>query len=150
MDLKKIVVWLIAFVLIVQIGYYFLFKNEIDLEKTNIIINQQSYTMWVADSDEERSQGLQNVKKLKDDQGMIFKFDESNNISFWNKNTLIDLAILWVDGSTVVGIDHLPQQSSNEIVSVSSPQKVSQVIELNNNQIEINKIKVGDKIAIIK
>jgi len=61
MDYKKIIVWVIAIVLVIQIGYYFLFKNIIDLEKTNIKINQQIYSLWIADNDEERFQGLQNI-----------------------------------------------------------------------------------------
>jgi len=81
---------------------------------------------------------------------MIFNFNESQNISFWNKNTFVNLAILWVDRNVIVGIDRLPQQSSDEIISVSSPQKIDQVIELNQNQIELNQVKVGDKITILK
>ncbi|PIP51203.1 hypothetical protein COY43_01335 [Candidatus Berkelbacteria bacterium CG_4_10_14_0_8_um_filter_35_9_33_8] len=150
MDYKKIIVWVIAIVLVIQIGYYFLFKNIIDLEKTNIKINQQIYSLWIADNDEERFQGLQNIEKLKNNQGMIFNFNESQNISFWNKNTFVNLAILWVDRNVIVGIDRLPQQSSDEIISVSSPQKIDQVIELNQNQIELNQVKVGDKITILK
>ena len=150
MDFKKIIVWIIAIILIAQIGYYFYSKNNIGLEKENVTIGQQIYSLWVADNQDERSRGLQNITKMKDKQGMLFKFDDLQEVSFWNKDTYIDLVILWVKDYTVIGVDNLSGQIDNNIVSVSSPDKVDTVIELKQNQIEQNNLKVGDKINILK
>ena len=51
--------------------------NEIKLN-----IGNKQYTVQVALTDEEHEKGLQGVKKLEEDKGMLFVFDEANKVSF--------------------------------------------------------------------
>ena len=61
----------------------------------------------VADSDDERAQGLMGVEDLGPDRGMAFVFDEPTTSSFWMKDTLIPLSIAFVDGERVVAIEEM-------------------------------------------
>ena len=44
-----------------------------------------------------RSQGLMYRDRLREDTGMLFLFPESAVQSFWMKNTLIPLDLIWID-----------------------------------------------------
>jgi len=57
----------------------------------------KSITAELAVSDEERQRGLMFREKLQPDQGMLFVFEEESRHSFWMKNTLIYLDMLWID-----------------------------------------------------
>ncbi len=52
-------------------------------------------TVEVADDPEERQQGLMNREALEPDSGMLFIFDEPGVLTFWMKDTLIPLDILF-------------------------------------------------------
>jgi uncharacterized membrane protein (UPF0127 family) len=53
----------------------------------------------LADTDQKRERGLMFRKELPDGQGMLFLFDEEREHTFWMKDTLIPLDIIFVDGS---------------------------------------------------
>ena len=50
----------------------------------------------VAD-DESRSQGLMFRDRLREGTGMLFVFPAMTELSFWMKNTLIPLDMIWID-----------------------------------------------------
>ncbi len=67
----------------------------------------------VADTDALRAQGLSNRTNLPDGQGMWFVFETDGLWSFWMKDTLIPLDMLWVDASgIIVTIAHEVQPDS--------------------------------------
>jgi uncharacterized membrane protein (UPF0127 family) len=46
-------------------------------------------------------------KSLAEDGGMVFVFDEEGNHSFWMKNTLIPLDMLWIgEDKKIIHIEH--------------------------------------------
>ena len=56
-----------------------------------------SVTAELALTDAQRARGLMNRTTLLPDQGMLFVFDRDGVHSFWMKNTLVALDMLWLD-----------------------------------------------------
>ena len=61
-----------------------------------------SFSVEIADTPDERRIGLMNRRSLRPGTGMLFVFQEARPQSFWMKNTLIPLDLLYMDASGVV------------------------------------------------
>lgn len=111
------------------------------MKKTNIEVNNKIYTVDVAQTEEEMSKGLQNVDSLKDNEGMLFDFDENISCCFHMKDTKIDLDIVLInDSEQVIKVYNGKADDSTELPC----ENVRYVLEVNSN----SNIKAGDKIEI--
>ncbi len=57
----------------------------------------KTITIEIANTDATRQQGLMFRKAMPDSCGMLFVFDEMQPLSFWMKNTIMALDIIYVD-----------------------------------------------------
>lgn len=64
-------------------------------EKIKVSISDREYCVEVADDNLTRSKGLMWREMMPNNDGMLFKFDDEQYLSFWMKNTLIPLDILF-------------------------------------------------------
>ena len=84
------------------------------------------FTVEVARTTEEQAMGLMYRSALAPDRGMIFPFDKPQQASFWMKNTLIPLDMIFIraDGSianieaNTVPLSLQPVYSSGEVSAV--------------------------------
>ena len=58
-----------------------------------IEIGDKKYNVEVAQTDEEKTKGLQGKKELAEDEGMLFIYDEPQTVGFWMQDTDIPLDI---------------------------------------------------------
>ena len=81
-------------------------------------------TLEVADTDATRSRGLMYRDRLPDGHGMLFVFDEERDHSFWMKNTLIPLDMIFIgaDGR-VAGVRANAVPHSLAPVAIGRPSK---------------------------
>lgn len=134
---------LILLLLVLAIGGFFVFaKDSIDKKKLlkdkyknfSVIDYQlegKKYKLLVADTAEKQEKGLMFYRELDGVDGMVFVFPDKQTRSFWNKNTLMDLELLWIADDKLVGRSQLPSiEKSKEIVTVESPGPADKVIEL--------------------
>jgi len=66
-------------------------------ESPMVTLNGSSYTVAIADDNAERTRGLMFVEQMPEDHGMLFIFPDAQMRSFWMKNTLIPLDIIYFD-----------------------------------------------------
>jgi uncharacterized membrane protein (UPF0127 family) len=94
-----------------------------------------SFNCEVADTPSERAIGLMNRENLDADEGMLFMFESPQNISFWMKNTLIPLDIIFIDESGIVVNIELanpePGVSDADLERYSSDRPIIWVLEIN-------------------
>ena len=62
-----------------------------------IQVANKTFDVKVAETDSEKEKGLQGVKELKDNEGMLFIFDEPQTVQFWMEDTLIPLDICFIN-----------------------------------------------------
>lgn len=101
-----------------------------DYEKKTITVNNKQVKVWIADTPEKQARGLMYVTTLDDGQGMLFVFPNYAVRTFWNKNTLIPLDIVWMKDDTVKGVSALPAVQGESTTVVSSPEPVNRVLEV--------------------
>jgi len=78
---------------------------------------QVAVTVEIADDPAERAQGLMWRKDLPEGHGMLFVYEAPQPVSFWMKNTLIPLDILFFDVSGVLRHLH-PQARPLDLTSI--------------------------------
>ncbi len=100
----------------------------------------------IAENDTDRQKGLMFRPYLSDSVGMLFVFEEASPQSFWMRNTMISLDIIYVDqNKKIVSIQKKAKPYSDE--SLPSFGDAQYVVEVNGGYCDKYGIQVGDAIA---
>jgi uncharacterized membrane protein (UPF0127 family) len=110
-----------------------------------------SVTAELAITPEERAQGLMFRKNIEFDQGMLFIFDKEDFYSFWMKNMLIPLDLIWLDGEKrIVHIERcLPPCEEEPCPSYPPKVPALYVLELKAGSAEQRGLKIFDRLDFI-
>lgn len=142
---KYVFLLLIALIILIMAG---LMQNN---QKARICFKKHCFEVEIAQTDRERKQGLMFRKKLAQDKGMLFIFEQEKEHSFWLKNTLIPLDIIWLDeNQRVVFIEKnaLPCPAQEEkCQSIKPNKKAKYVLEINAGLAEKINLQTGDKLS---
>ena len=108
-----------------------------ELDEMTVKIGEQSWSVEVAKTQEQRQQGLMLRESLSEGNGMLFIFEEIDFHSFWMKNTLIPLDVIWIsENMKVVDIQTLTPCESEECPSFVPSVKASYVLEVSAGSFE--------------
>lgn len=103
------------------------------------------FSVEIAGTNRQIMIGLMNRDQMDDDHGMLFLFKQPAERSFWMKNTLIPLDMLFIRSDGTIHKIHENAQP-NDLTSIKSDGPVPAVLELNGGLTRKLGIKVGDKV----
>ena len=103
------------------------------------------FNIEIADTNRERSRGLMFRKNMPTGDGMLFVYDQPERVSFWMKNTLIPLDMIFTDRDGV--ILHIHQNAiPGDETPIPSGVPVRAVLEINAGLTQFLGIKVGGRL----
>lgn len=106
-----------------------------------IEIGDKEYNVEVARTEEEKIKGLQEKESLGENEGMLFIYDEPQELAFWMKDTAIPLDIVFIDeDGEVISV----QQGQPYDETLLEEDGVMYVLEVNQN----SGIQPGDELDI--
>ena len=122
--------------------------DELALEKMGIKTvkgKRHEFEIEVARTPAEQAYGLMYRKEMDPDHGMLFLFPSEDERSFWMKNTLIPLDMIFIKAD---GTIHAIHESAvpNDLTPILSNGPVIAVLELNGGRAADLGIKAGDRV----
>ena len=101
--------------------------------RNKVCFQRECVTVEIADTDQKRERGLQNRQFLGRREGMLFIFAQNGRYSFWMKDTLIPLDMIWLDDSrrVVYVAANVPPCRSEPCPVYTPPYEARYVLELN-------------------
>lgn len=135
-------------ILIVLVFLILLRVVQGNLRGDRVCFESHCFYVELAETKEERAQGLMSRKNMDSDEGMLFIFDEEGEHSFWMKNTLIPLDIIWINqDSEAVFIKENAQPCTEEECELIIPdEKARYVLEVNAGMADKIGIDLGNKL----
>jgi len=115
-------------------------------KKSTVKVGDQVFSVEVADDNASRQRGLMFRENLAENSGMIFVFEHSAPHSFWMKNTLIPLDIVWISADKkVVDIQTLEPCQADPCPSYRPQADALYVLEVGAGNF---RGKLGDEVEI--
>ena len=118
-----------------------------------VTVGDTSFVVELAVTPAERNLGLSGHPPLADNEGMLFVFENEAKWTFWMKEMLFPLDMLWIDaGCTVVDITENalkpePEQALQDLPRYFPKTLAQYVLEVNSGTAEQTGISVGDQIT---
>lgn len=112
-------------------------------------LGNHKITVAVAATPQARALGLMRIQKLPTDEGMLFEFEDSQILSFWMKNTVIDLSIGFFNENKVLinslEMKAVPKslESDSEYPIYKSLKPAKYALEMDKGWFTSHKIKPG-------
>ncbi|MGB7243092.1 MAG: DUF192 domain-containing protein [Sulfitobacter sp.] len=103
---------------------------------------QARFSVEIADDAAERAQGLMHREGLASSSGMLFIYEQPQRMSFWMRNTLIELDLLFIDPAGVVQHIHHRARPLDETPILGGDGLIS-VLEINGGLAKRMGIGVG-------
>jgi uncharacterized membrane protein (UPF0127 family) len=133
---------------------YFLFlKNSNSTRQISLQIGDKPFSLEVASTVWQQAKGLSGRPSLCPNCGMLFVFPESRPQTFWMKDTLIPLDMLFLDESGQIVTIHTanpePETPNSQLKKYSSEKPTKYVIELNAGQAKLLNLTVGQTLPIL-
>lgn len=114
-----------------------------------VLVNGKKIQVEIADTELERETGLMNRESLQENSGMLFVYPDSEIRSFWMKNTLIPLDIIFIDENLeIVDIKNALPCYSEPCALYTSSLPAKYVLEVNSGFSEENNISIGEKVSL--
>ena len=111
------------------------------MRKGKVEVNGKEYIVDIAETQDERCTGLQNIEALDQDKGMLFVYNYPDTIGMWMADTKIPLDIIFIneDEEVISVFEGKPNDRT-----IAEEDNVKYVLEVNQG----SGIKEGDEVDI--
>jgi uncharacterized protein len=106
----------------------------------------QQFAVWIADTVARQTQGLMFVRDLPADRGMLFIEQAARPMTFWMKNTYIDLDMLFIAADHRI-VKIAPRAAPLSLATISSDAPVIAVLEIKGGEAARRGIRVGEQVS---
>ena len=127
--------------------------GEADSDTPRVIFRDENekvlaqFHLELALTGQEQSRGLMHRIEMRDEWGMLFIYPREQNLSFWMKNTLISLDMIFINAAgEVVGVVHQAEPETLDPRSVGRPARY--VLEVNGGLAERYGIDRGAQMSL--
>jgi uncharacterized membrane protein (UPF0127 family) len=95
------------------------------------------------------SLGLGGRTSIPQGYGMLFVFPKEDRYSFWMKDMLVPIDIVWLsDNGTIVGIEESVLPETYPDTSFTAPEPVRLVLEMRAGESRARGYQIGDRVAL--
>ena len=123
--------------------------NGANFQKGYVLVSDNLFMVDIASDMTQSKIGLSNRNLNKENYFMVFILDKPQKVSFWMKNTRIDLSIAFInEESRIVEISNLKANSLKQKISKNNDIKYA--LEVPKGYFIENQIRVGDYFQIFK
>jgi uncharacterized membrane protein (UPF0127 family) len=112
---------------------------------TSVYLGSGVYSLWLADTEAERIQGLSDTEKLGPNGGLLMKYDAAKTHGIWMKDMNFPLDIIWLDEDkkVIYIVKNAPPETP--VSTIYTPEDPARyVIELPAGSVDKAAIKTGD------
>lgn len=118
-------------------------------------IGETEVSLLIAQTENERRQGLSGRERLEDNQGMLFIFDQQDvQPAFWMKDMRFAIDIIWINDDKVIHINQKvepePGVTDSNLRLYAPPSPIDYVLEVNAGLTDEKGIKVGESVDLTK
>ncbi len=140
----------VYFEILILVALIFVLIFSLHIKSNSVCIDGKCFSVQLAKTQKEQESGLMYRNQLSQDKGMLFIFKNPGIYTFWMKNTLISLDILWIDiNNKIIYISKKTPPCTTSICNTYGPsENTKYVLEINGGISDKENFKVGDLVKI--
>ncbi len=121
--------------------------NPAQMSLTKLKLGGKELTLLIAETDEQRAQGLMGIEKMEENNGMIFTYPAPvTKLCMWMKDTKIPLDVAFIDGNgKIVNIETMKPMTTDNHCNTGGP--IFYALEMNAGWFAKNNVKPGDALS---
>lgn len=151
--LKRIYTIGMILVVIAVIGFVYRNRPCTNFRQAFLKTPTQQISLALANSPQEQSRGLGGCTYVPQNSGMYFSFNPAQMQTFWMKDMVIPIDIVWIKNGVVVGVEknvpnEPPATPDTMLRQYPSPGDVDAVLEIGQNKADIYGITTGVKLEL--
>ena len=143
-DFRSIIIFCSLISVFCQLGCV----QQNSVKQSQVCYKDKCFNVEIVSKPAEMQRGLMFREFLPAEAGMLFVFPDSQPHSFWMKNTLIPLDMIWIDHSQNIVdiISHVPPCQADPCLSYTPKASALYVLELNAGVAQRAGLIVGERV----
>lgn len=146
----KVIIGIVVVTIIGATVVFMLLREVEKPEYVDVSIGDVTFTAELAANEARRAKGLGGRQSLGENEAMLFKFSGNGFHSFWMKDMVFPIDIIWIQDTVIVDIqkDAAIPISQDDSQIYTPENQANNVLEINAGLVERYGFKIGDLVVI--